>query len=116
LVIFEDLHWIDGETQALLDNLVKGLPAARLLLIVNYRPAYNHAWGSKTYYRRLSIDPLPPEGAEELLDVLLGTDAALASLKRLLLTKTEANPLFLEESVRSLVETGALDGASAPID
>ena len=72
LVVFEDLHWIDGETQALLDSLVESLPAARLLLLVNYRPEYQHAWGSKTYYRQLRIDPLPPESADELLDALLG--------------------------------------------
>jgi class 3 adenylate cyclase/tetratricopeptide (TPR) repeat protein len=108
LLIFEDLHWIDGETQALLDNLVESLPAARLLLLASYRPEYSHGWSSKTYYRQLRIDPLPPEGANELVDALLGTDAALSSLKRLLITRTEANPLFLEESVRALVETGAL--------
>src|SRR5262245_711130 len=110
LLIFEDLHWIDGETQALLDGLAESLPAARLLLLVNYRPEYTHAWGSKTYYRQLRIDPLPPESADELLDTLLGTDAALAPLKTLLVERTDANPLFLEESVTALVETGALAG------
>jgi len=110
LLIFEDLHWIDGETQAVLDSLVESLPTARLLLLVNYRPEYQHAWGSKTYYRQLRIDPLPPESADELLDALLGLDVALAPLKRLLVERTEANPLFLEESVRTLVETGALAG------
>jgi predicted ATPase/class 3 adenylate cyclase len=110
LLIFEDLHWIDGETQALLDSLVDSLPAARLLLLVNYRPEYNHAWGSKTYYRQLRIDPLPPEGAEKLLDALLGPDADLGPLKRLLIERTEANPLFLEESARALAETGVLTG------
>src|SRR5215475_10343120 len=110
LLIFEDLHWVDGETQALLDSLVESLPAARLLLLVNYRPEYSHTWGSKTYYRQLRIDPLPPENADELLDALLGTDAALAPLKILLVERTEANPLFFEESVRALVETGALAG------
>src|SRR6266849_5977439 len=48
LLIFEDLHWIDGETQALLDGLVESLGSARLLLLVNYRPEYQHAWGGKT--------------------------------------------------------------------
>jgi class 3 adenylate cyclase/tetratricopeptide (TPR) repeat protein len=110
LLIFEDLHWIDGETQALLDGLVESLPAARLLFLANYRPEYSHAWGSKTYYRQLRIDTLPPENADELLAALLGTDAALAPLKSLLVERTEANPLFLEESVRALVETGALAG------
>ncbi len=110
VVVFEDLLWIDGETQTLLDSLVESLPAARLLLLVNYRPEYQHAWGSKTYYRQLRIDPLPPESADELLDALLGPDVTLGPLKPLLVERTEANPLFLEESVRALVETAALAG------
>ena len=110
IIVFEDLHWIDGETQTLLDSLVESLPAARLLLLVNYRPEYQHAWGSKTYYRQLRIDPLPPESADELLRALLGTDARLGPLKQLLVERTETNPLFLEESVRGLVETAALVG------
>jgi class 3 adenylate cyclase/tetratricopeptide (TPR) repeat protein len=110
MVLFEDLHWIDGETQAFLDTLVESLPAARLLLLVNYRPEYSHGWGSKTYYRQLQMAPLPPEGAESLLDALLGTDAALTLLKRLLIERTDGNPFFIEESVRSLVETTVLAG------
>ena len=110
IVVFEDLHWIDGETQTLLDSLVESLPAARLLLLVNYRPEYSHVWGGKTYYRQLRIDPLPPESADELLHALLGPDAALGPLKQVLVERTEANPLFLEESVRALVETAALAG------
>jgi tetratricopeptide (TPR) repeat protein len=110
LVLFEDLHWIDAETQALLDSLVESLPTARLLLLVNYRPEYQHGWGSKTYYRQLRIDPLPPENAEELLRSLLGDDPGLEPLKRLLIDRTEGNPFFLEESVRTLVETKILTG------
>jgi tetratricopeptide (TPR) repeat protein len=110
VVVFEDLHWIDGETQALLDSLVDSVPAARVLLLANYRPEYQHAWGGKTYYRQVRIDPLPPESADELLDALLGGDAALRPLKQLLVERTESNPLFLEESVRTLVEAAALVG------
>jgi class 3 adenylate cyclase/tetratricopeptide (TPR) repeat protein len=110
VVVFEDLNWIDGETQTLLNGLVESLPASRIALLVSYRPEYQHDWGNKTYYRQLRIDPLPPESADELLDALLGTDPALVPLKRLLVERTEANPLFLEESVRALVETGALSG------
>jgi class 3 adenylate cyclase len=110
LVVVEDLHWIDSETQALLDGLVESLPAARLLLLVNYRPEYQHAWGSRTCYTQLRLDPLPPESAEQLLGALLGPDAGLDPLKRVLIARTEGNPFFLEESVRSLVETGSLLG------
>jgi class 3 adenylate cyclase/tetratricopeptide (TPR) repeat protein len=110
IVIFEDLHWIDTETQALLDSLVASLPAARLLMLVNYRPEYLHTWGSKTYYTQLRLDSLPAESAGELLEGLLGGDPALAPLKALLTARTSGNPLFLEESVRTLVETRALAG------
>ena len=110
LLACEDLHWIDTETQALLDSLVESLPTARLLLLVNYRPEYQHSWGSKTYYTQLRLDPLPPASAEAVLDALLGHDPSLAPLKRVLIARTEGNPFFLEESVRTLVETGVLAG------
>jgi class 3 adenylate cyclase/tetratricopeptide (TPR) repeat protein len=110
LVVFEDLHWIDSETQAFLDNLIESLPTARLLLVVNYRPEYSHAWGSKSFYTRLRLDTLSPESATALLDALLGRDASLEALKTLLGRGTAGNPLFIEESVRTLVETKALLG------
>ncbi len=109
-LVFEDLHWIDAETQAVLDGLVESLPAARILLLVNYRPEYRHDWGSKTYYGQARIDPLPEASASELLEALLGSDPSLGALKPLLIARTEGNPFFLEESVRTLVETGLLAG------
>ena len=108
LLIFEDLHWIDGETQVLLDNLVDALASSRILLLVDYRPQYEHRWSNRTYYSQLRIDALPAESAEELLEALVGDDASLGPLKRLLVRR--GNPFFLEESVRALVETKALEG------
>jgi class 3 adenylate cyclase/tetratricopeptide (TPR) repeat protein len=110
LLLFEDLHWIDSESQALLDGLIEGLPTARILLFVNYRPEYQHAWGSKTYYTQLRIDPLPPTSAEELLTALVGHDGTIEPLKRVLIERTEGNPFFLEESVQILVEAKVLVG------
>lgn len=110
LLVVEDLHWIDAGTQAFLDRLVDSLPTARLLLVVNYRPEYQHGWGGKTYYTQLRIDPLPPESTDTLLDALLGNHESLTPLKPLLIGRTEGNPFFLEESVRTLVETRALVG------
>ncbi len=85
LVLFEDLHWIDAETQALLDSLVESLPTVRILLLTSYRPEYQHTWSRKTYYRQLNIDPLLPESAEEMLKSLLGHDPGLQPLERLLI-------------------------------
>jgi DNA-binding NtrC family response regulator/tetratricopeptide (TPR) repeat protein len=110
LLVAENLHWIDGETQAFLDTLVEGLPTSRLLLLVSYRPEYQHGWGSKTYYTQLRLDPLPREHAQVLLDTLLGGDASLAPLTQSLWQCTAGNPFFLEESVQTLVDTQVLVG------
>ncbi len=110
LLVFEDLHWIDTDTQALLDAVVESLPTARSLLLVNYRPEYRHGLGNKTYYTQLRLDPFPPETAGELLQALLGDDGTLVPLARLLIDRTEGNPFFLEESVRTLVEMKVLVG------
>src|SRR5437870_2339037 len=108
LLIFEDLHWIDSETQAFLDMLVDSLGSARLLLLVNYRPEYQHGWGGKTYYSQLRLDALPAELTAEPLAALLGGDPGLAPLKQILVRR--GNPFFLEETVQTLVETQALAG------
>src|SRR5256886_10027979 len=110
VIAFEDLHWIDSESRARLDSLVESLPAARVLLLVTYRPEYQHGWSSKTYYTQLRLDPLPAANADELLQVLLGHALSLAPLKPRLIAQTQGNPFFLEESVRILVETGVLVG------
>ena len=110
LLVFENLHWIDAETQTFLDGLVESLPAARLLLLVNYRPEYQHGWGQKTYYTQLRLDALPPASAEVMLQSLLGDDTGLAPLTQRLIERTQGNPFFLEESVRTLVETQVLVG------
>jgi DNA-binding NtrC family response regulator/tetratricopeptide (TPR) repeat protein len=110
LLAIEDLHWIDTETQAFLDRLVLRLPAARLLVLVSYRPEYTHTWGSKSSYTQLRLGPLGAASVEHLVRDLVGDDVALQPLTRLLVERTEGNPFFLEESVRILIETRGLVG------
>ncbi|MBI3800338.1 MAG: AAA family ATPase, partial [Deltaproteobacteria bacterium] len=108
VLICEDLHWLDNETQAFLSLLSESLASARMLLLVNYRPEYRHEWGNKTFYTQLRLDPLGQEDAQELLAALLGNDPSLQSLKRIILEKTEGNPFFMEEIVQELREQKAL--------
>ena len=110
LLVFENLHWLDSESQAFLDSLVDSLPLARALILVSYRPEYQHDWSRKSYYTQFRIDPLPPQSAEELLSALVGDDPGLDPLKQLLIERTEGNPFFLEESVHTLAETKVLAG------
>jgi class 3 adenylate cyclase len=106
LVVVEDLHWIDAETQAALDRLVESLPTARLLLLVNYRPEYRHDWGGKTYYRQLRLDPLGPERATELLETLLGGDLDLTRFRG------HCSP-WGEEGVHDAEDSTAVSAAAA---
>jgi class 3 adenylate cyclase/tetratricopeptide (TPR) repeat protein len=108
MLIFEDLQWIDGETQALLNLLVDAIANAHILLLVNYRPEYRHEWGSRTHYTQLRLDPLGRESAAKMLSALLGDEAKLKPLKRLIADKTEGNPFFVEEMVQALFEQGVL--------
>src|SRR5271166_6358162 len=114
IVIFEDLHWIDEETQGLLNLLADSIGTAKILLLVNYRPEYRHEWGSKTCYSQLRLDPLGKESAEEMLTALVGDATEVRPLKRLIIERTEGNPFFMEETVLVLLEEGALlrDGAA----
>src|SRR4030095_3336281 len=92
LLLVEDLHWSDAETEAVLGSLVESLPTARTLLLVNYRPEYEHGWGHKSYYRQLRIEPLPAESAEDLLTGLLGAGPGLDQLHTQTLARTAGNP------------------------
>ncbi|MGA9722649.1 MAG: adenylate/guanylate cyclase domain-containing protein [Candidatus Binatus sp.] len=108
MAMFEDLHWIDEETQAFLNLLADSIGTAKVLLLVNYRPEYSHQWNSKTYYTQLRLDPLGKESADAMLSALLGDGKDLAPLKRLIVERTEGNPFFMEETVQVLFDEGAL--------
>lgn len=110
VLVFEDLHWVDRETQDFLDGLVESLPTSHILVLTNYRPEYKHEWGGRSYYTQARIDPLGSESAADLVGSLLGNDPSLVTLKQVLLERTEGNPLFLEESVRMLIDMEMLSG------
>jgi transcriptional regulator with AAA-type ATPase domain/tetratricopeptide (TPR) repeat protein len=110
IIVVDDVQWIDSESQVLLGALVTGLPSARILLVLSYRPEYRHEWSQLGCFTQIRLDPLTPDHAAELLESLLGTDASLQTVKHRLIERTEGNPFFLEESVQALLETGALAG------
>jgi class 3 adenylate cyclase/tetratricopeptide (TPR) repeat protein len=110
IAVFEDLHWNDSLTLGLLKGLIANLVDARVLLLVSYRPEFNDEWKARPHYRQLRVEPLPRASVEELLHALLGADPKLARLNEFLIERTGGNPFFLEEIVRTLVETRVLAG------
>jgi class 3 adenylate cyclase/tetratricopeptide (TPR) repeat protein len=110
LLVLENLHWIDADSRTLLDRLMDSLPSARLLLVLSYRPEFQHDWANRRAYTQVRLDPLPSPSASRLLRALVGDDPSVEPVTSLLVRRTAGNPLFLEEGVRALVETGALAG------
>jgi class 3 adenylate cyclase/predicted ATPase len=120
ILILEDLHWIDAETQEFLDTLSEGIAASNILLLVNYRPEYRSEWGQRTYYTHVRLDAFSTAEAEEFLATLLGSpplppgerenNTPLGDLQRLILDKTQGTPFFIEEVVQTLAEEGVLSG------
>jgi predicted ATPase len=126
VIVFEDLHWTDAETQALLDLLADSIANARVLLLVNYRPEYRHEWSNKSYYSQLRLEALDKQSADGMLNSLLSlplarspagegkgegavsAPAELVALKRLIVEQTEGNPFFIEEMLQALFDEGAL--------
>jgi class 3 adenylate cyclase len=88
VVIFEDLHWIDAQTQALLDLMADSVANSRVLLIFNYRPEYRHEWTNKSYYSQLRLDPLGGADGTAMLEALLGQSVELNPIKQLIGERT----------------------------
>ena len=110
IAVFEDLHWYDTLTLGSLNELVVTAHNERLLIIFTYRPEYGDHWINRPNYRQLRLYPLMSRNLAEFLDVLLGCDPSLHGLKSFLAERASGNPFFVEEIVRTLVDTGVIEG------
>jgi len=110
VAVFEELHWNDSLSLSLLNEVVVAAQDSRLLLVVCYRPEYRDQWRNRPNYHQLHLDPLTSESLAEFLQALLGSDPSLDGPKRLLAERANGNPFFVEELVRSLIDTSALEG------
>jgi len=108
--LFEDLHWFDRASDEYLKNLIEIASGSRTLVLLNFRPEYHAEWMQRSYYQQLPLLPLGPEGINELFADLLGSDPSLKNLRELIKGRTGGNPFFIEEILRSLIETGAVAG------
>ncbi|UTW12345.1 adenylate/guanylate cyclase domain-containing protein [Marinobacterium rhizophilum] len=110
VLIFEDLQWLDSETESFIRYLSESLNDSAILLLLNFRPEYAHDWLAGATPAPLRLEVLDTDDSKELLNVLLGSDASLLALKIAILERTEGNPFFTEEVVQTLVEEGVLKG------
>ena len=108
VLLIDDVHWIDDESNAILAQLVEAVGWTRTLLLLNFRPEYTADWMQASYYRSLALAPLASDGADALVHELLGDEPALAAVRAVIKERAAGNPFFIEEIVQSLVDQGVL--------
>ncbi len=107
VLVGEDLHWVDEQSERVLAHLIRRIGEARILLIVTSRPGYAPALGGESL-PSLALAPLGEQASAEIARAALDTDALPPELAARVLARAEGNPFFLEEVVRSLLEEGVL--------
>jgi DNA-binding CsgD family transcriptional regulator/DNA-binding transcriptional ArsR family regulator len=109
VVAIEDLHWVDNATEEWLTFLLDQIAASRIMLLLTYRPDFASTWSRKSYHSVITVTRLSQDDSYRLLTALLGTMSIHDDLATWVLDKAEGVPFFLEELVRSLRETHAID-------
>ncbi|AZN98811.1 alpha/beta fold hydrolase [Mesorhizobium sp. M9A.F.Ca.ET.002.03.1.2] len=109
-LLVEDLHWIDVESEAVLNRLVDFIGANRIMLVATHRSSYRHDWAQRGYFQQIRLERFVRDDVEEFLTELLGSESGLEELRNSLVERAEGTPLFLEEMVRALVANGVLAG------
>lgn len=110
VLIFDDLHWFDSQSEAFLERLIESYPGSRTLVVANFRAGFSARWTRHSYYRQLPLTPLRDQAVTEMLGGLLGVDLSLAPLVSFVLERTSGNPFFVEEVVRALIDDGTVSG------
>jgi class 3 adenylate cyclase/tetratricopeptide (TPR) repeat protein len=109
VMVFEDLHWIDQATEEFLRSFLDSVPTARVLMLLTHRPGYDYPFGQRSYQTTQNLSPLSIEESARMADALLGDQNVPEQLRVLISQKTEGNPFFLEEVVKSIQESGTLE-------
>ncbi|MGE0151506.1 MAG: adenylate/guanylate cyclase domain-containing protein [Reyranellaceae bacterium] len=108
IAVLEDLHWIDGESEAVIEAMIESLPAMQVLLVLSYRPEYQPRWSGRPGCSQARLQPLTSQETADFLARVMGTHQSLGPLKLMLAEQTAGNPLFMEQCVRALAQDGVL--------
>ena len=106
--VVEDLHWIDSSTADYLAAALAMVASARILVILTYRVGYTPPLGAHSYFTTLTLRSLSAAETLAMAGGVLGTSALPAELPAALTEKAEGVPLFIEETIKALLDVGVL--------
>ncbi len=108
IVAIEDLHWVDPSTVDYLDRLRRQIADKPILLLLVYRPQFEHKWRKVKRYAEIHLEPLSLNDVTEFIKSILIAESLPKGLAKLILAKTSGNPFFIEEIIKSLLQRGIL--------
>ncbi len=108
ILAVEDLHWMDKSSEEAFKWLLEAIPGAKVMLLFTYRPEYSHTWGSRSFHNQINLNRLSNRESLVMVSPLLGTGDIDPGLQKLIVTKTEGVPFFIEEFVKSLQDLKAI--------
>ena len=115
VLLLEDLHWIDGQSETAIEALMSLASSRPLLVLLTWRTEDTPGWLARLDVRRIWLRSLDIASANALLDDLLGTARNLDALKAHVLRHTGQVPLFIEEVARQLIDRGDPRGRRQPV-
>ena len=108
IMVIEDLQYMDRSSEEALRDLLEGIGGSRIMLLLTYRPGFALTWGDKTYHSRLTLSHLTRRESLTMASHCLGSGTLHSDLEKLVLEKTDGIPLFIEELLASLRDTGII--------
>jgi len=111
LMAFEDIHWSDATTRELLDLLIDRLPNIRVLVIITFRPEFSPPWVGRPHVAMLNLNRLSPRQRAEMIAHVAGGKALPKEIVDQIIDRTDGIPLFIEELVKAVMESGMLTDA-----
>jgi len=104
IIIVEDLHWMDRNSEYLLMDLLENIPGSRVQLLLTYRPVYQERWHRKSYHNQVNINRFSSRETLLMLENLLATENLDRDLEELVWEKAGGIPFYIEELLKSLTD------------
>src|SRR2546425_2939307 len=108
VLVVENLHWVDASSEEFLAQLARGLSGHRLLLVLSARPGLTVPWLTPPMAETITLEGLDAGEVQEMIRTLLAAEEVSEHLFKILAEKSEGNPLYVEEILRQLQETGGI--------
>jgi len=109
LLVLDDIQWIDRTSEEFISYFIEWISNSQILLLLIYRPEYNHPWASKSFYKQIGIYPLSENESTRFIHCLLSDGKISSQITKIVLRRTSGNPLFMEELIKTLIENDSIE-------